>query len=36
MSISVFYEIVELYACDPRYFMEDAMTSLQWLQENAD
>ena len=26
--------IVELYACDPRYFMEDAMNSLQWLQEN--
>lgn len=25
--------IVELYACDPRFFMEDALDSLQWLRE---
>lgn len=24
--------IVELYACDPRFFMEDALNSLRWLQ----
>jgi sugar phosphate isomerase/epimerase len=24
--------IVELYACDPRFFMQDAQDSLRWLQ----
>ena len=25
--------IVELYACDPHYFMEDALNSLEWLKK---
>ena len=27
--------IIELYACDPRCFMEDALDSLRWLKRQS-